>query len=1225
MLSANFSQRLDKISKELEALRAQSRSHPKKAAEILQNGLDQIQVNLKELTTLVGGMTETEQTKEALRESQNKYQALIETTNDFIWETDTLGRFTYCSPQMKTLWGFDPQEMVGKTPFDQMSPDERECSGQFFRDLALTPKSFTLQAVSFDAIGNTIAIEVSGVPFFDPNGKLLGYRGITRDITERKQAEEALRESEKRLSLVLENPPVGIWIVDSIGKVTAKNEAADLIWAGDAPLSSRPDDYAEYVAWDVETGKLLGTDDYPLTRTLQTGFPINPVELRIRRFDGTEGVIIMSTVPLKGPDGLLAGAVGINVDITERKRVEEALRESTKRYELVIAGAHAAIWDWDVPNKRVMLSPQWKAMRGYADDEISDSEEEWSSRIHPDDAPRVFDAVQAHFEGRTPIFAEEYRIRCKDGSWKWIFDRGIAQRDERGHVIRMAGSEEDITDRKRAEEALHETKDYLENLIDYANAPIIVWDPSLRITRFNHAFERLTGLRSAEVLGEHLNILFPESSREASLEQIRHAVSGEHWESVEIPVMEIDGSVHTVLWNSANIYGKDGTTVIATIAQGQDITERKQMETALRESEQRFRLALRNAPVSVSAQDRNLRFIWAYNQRSARPEEIVGKSDADIFTPEDATYLIAVKQRVLDENIEVHEQMWLSRPSGRMFLDITFEPIRDETGKAIGVATATVDLTPIKQAEEALRKSKDELEIRVQERTAELVKAKEAAEVAVRAKSEFLSNMSHEIRTPMNAIIGMTELILEEPMDPVQRENLQLVRTNGDALLSIINDILDFSKMESDKLIIEEYEFDLRQCVEEALDLVALKATEKGLNLAYTIDKNVPDTIIGDPGRLRQVLGNLLSNAVKFTDEGEVIILVSSQEIDRLNEVHFAVQDTGIGIPQGSMHQLFQLFNQMEPSTTRLYGGTGLGLAISEKLVELMGGKIWAESVEGKGSTFHFTINAPSRQSQTRTKAILPQMIGKHVLIVEDNKTNRRILSKQVYDWGMIPLAAVSGREALSWISRGDDFDIAIVDMDLKDISGLELEEEIRKYTKTLPLVLLTSLGRKMPPNHTYLNKPIKPSQFHKVLIDILLKEPTKRPEQQVLASQPAKSHALRILLAEDNISHQKVAQQMLRKLGYKADIAANGIEALHALERQHYDVVFMDVKMPVMDGLEAAKIIRQRWPNGPKIIAITAYALEGDRGRFIEAGMDDYISKPIQKEDLAEALAKYG
>ncbi|HSD58247.1 MAG TPA: response regulator, partial [Methanotrichaceae archaeon] len=813
-----------------------------------------------------------------------------------------------------------------------------------------------------------------------------------------------------------------------------------------------------------------------------------------------------------------------------------------------------------------------------------------------------------------------------------------------------ADLEREIVERKRAEERLTYQANLLTNITDV----IYSTDEQLRLTSWNHAAEKVYGWKEEEVLGR--NVVEVTGSKFDPEMRSRLARVLAETGSVTIGVEHTTRSGKSVIFESktmsmSNTLGK----VVGFVAVNRDITERKRAE------EQRQRLAqeladraaelqavLNAAPVAVwIAHDPQCQQITgnAYADqilqatpggnvsRSALPGEAVVsykvfRNGVELQPDEmPAQIATATSKPVLGDELE------LLFPDGRtVYLIESAMPLFNAEGQVRGAVIAGSDVTQLKLAEGALRRSRDELEQRVQERTAELSSAKEelesinkklqaeieaqkkaeenlmaakdAAEAATRAKAEFLANMSHEIRTPMNSIIGFTELLLDEPLSPVQKDNLETIRINGDALLTIINDILDFSKMESDKLVLEDQPFNLRKCVEESLDLVTVKASEKGLNLSYTIDKEVPDTIIGDPGRLRQVLGNLFSNAVKFTDEGEVTISVSSQQLDGTNEVHFAVQDTGIGIPQCSMHQLFQPFNQMEPSTTRLYGGTGLGLAISKKLVELMNGRIWAESEEGVGSTFHFTIRASSGQVEPEPSTVSPQLIGKHVLIIEDNKTNRRILSKQVYDWGMVPLAVTSGQEALRWVQRGDNFDIAILDMDLQDMDALELEEKIRKHNKTLPLVLLTSIGKHVPPNHAYLTKPIKPHQLHKVLtdilprtdispevdIDILPKEPSKSLAVTSGVDQPQQNKPLKILLAEDNMSSQKVALQMLKKLGYKADVVANGIEALQALDRQHYDVVLMDVKMPEMDGLEATRIIRQRWPdNGPKIIAITA------------------------------------
>lgn len=636
----------------------------------------------------------------------------------------------------------------------------------------------------------------------------------------------------------------------------------------------------------------------------------------------------------------------------------------------------------------------------------------------------------------------------------------------------------------------------------------------------------------------------------------------------------------------------------------------------------------------------NPAFLKAHNLQL---DEILGKTPKEIFGEErgglyhaNNQILIVIGESSLIEDVAPHPQT--GEP---MYLELIKTPLKNDAGQCIGLVGIARDVTARKQVEAAL------------------IQAKDNAETAERAKAEFLANMSHEIRTPMNAVIGMSDLLLETPLNEEQREFADTIRTSSDQLLALINDILDFSKIESGHLNLEQVPVALSECVESALDLTAKPAITKGLDLLYWIDDEVPRTVLGDSTRLRQVFVNLISNAVKFTQQGEVVVtLMRRLGADGSAMLHVSVRDTGMGIPADRLDRLFQVFSQVDASTTRHFGGTGLGLAICKRLVSLMGGRIWVESTSGKGSNFQFEIPLHAVQTEliSWNSSGHQELAGKRVLIVDDNATNRRILDLQTTRWGMHPVSVAGGEQALQLLASGEYFDVALLDVQMPGMDGYELISRIRQTHNVaqLPVLVLTSQGVDHANSKTLgvaqtLSKPIKATQMMAALSRVFERAASAgvpfgrgtpstysmsapAPLNPLPPAAPAKAkladtYPLRILLAEDNVVNQRVATLILKGLGYGIELAANGALALQILKdksgSQPFDLVLMDVQMPVMDGLEATRRIRSEIADSaqPQIVAMTANALEGDREHCLEAGMDDYLSKPIKPAELAGAL----
>ena len=803
----------------------------------------------------------------------------------------------------------------------------------------------------------------------------------------------------------------------------------------------------------------------------------------------------------------------------------------------------------------------------------------------------------------------------------------------------------ELEQRKRVERALMESEAFYQSLVETLPLALFRKDLNGRIMFANQQLCEKLRRTPEEIVGKTDYDFFPPDLAEKYRADDRQVMETrqnlELTEKFQTPAGE-QRFMHVVKTPVFDSTGK----LVGIQGVFSDVTDRILTENALEQERSLLDCLITNSPDNIYFKDLQGRYLRINPAKATRsglsdPTDAIGRSDFDFFSPEHARRALADELEVLQTEAPlIAKEEQVTYPNGTSaWMATTKLPLKDQQGRVIGTFGVSHDITQLKEAQDALRR------------------AAEAAEGANRAKSDFLANMSHEIRTPLNAVLGMTELVLGTPLTPVQRDYLKLVHESGESLLAVINDILDFSKIEAGKFRLEPQVFEFRELLGDTLKSLGLRAHRKGLELVCDVASDVPEQVVGDANRVRQIVVNLIGNAIKFTETGEIVASVSVEEASPRSgqapvefegfegtpvTLHFRIADTGIGIPVDKFHTIFQAFEQADASTTRRFGGTGLGLAITSRLVDLMGGRIWVDSEVGKGSTFHFTATFLVSQTQAATVRMAPPELLQNlrVLVVDDNGTNRRILAEMLTSWGMRPVLVSSAQDALQQLRTQSDagapFSLVLTDVNMPEASGFDLVQAARKDGSLCEgiIVMLTSSDRSDDVAacerlgiDTYLIKPVKQSELFNAILQSLGARHTEEWTTATLAAHRQASRALTVLLAEDSHINQKLAVGLLERWGHRVEVAENGAQALSMAQTQRYDVVLMDVQMPEMDGLEATQALRE-WEQARQlsrlpIVAMTAHALSGDRERCLAAGMDDYITKPIRTEALFQSLER--
>lgn len=901
------------------------------------------------------------------------------------------------------------------------------------------------------------------------------------------------------------------------------------------------------------------------------------------------------------------------------------LQAESRKFETLSSASPIGIFQTDEHGRCLYTNTPWQQIAGLTlGESLGDG---WSQAIAPEDREWIVRSW-SDIAGQGGEFDGEFRMQQPDGTIRWVHARSRPLRDTVGQVVGHVGTTEDITERKQADAAALKSRTTLAEAQQLAGLGSWELDLTTNVLAWSDEIYRIFEIEPARFGGTYeafLDAVHPDDRAyvdSAYTDSVKNKTSYK----IEHRLLMKDGRIKYVQERCRTDYDAGGTP-LRSLGTVQDITEHRRLEQT------RFKLqqAINHGLDGMGILDAGGCYTYMNPAHAAMygytADELLGKSWKELYPPEWAVMIEQLFFPELEQSGQWQGEVVGKKKTGEVFhVELSFA-ILEERGQARHSLVCTCrDITGRKEVEQAL------------------VSAKDTAEAGARAKAEFLATMSHEIRTPLNGVIGMTGLLLDTDLTPEQREYVETLHGSGESLLAIINGILDFSKIEAGKLDLELIPFDLRTTLDQTLELLAHTADRKRLELSGMVNADVPPMVLGDPGRFKQILMNLVGNGIKFTERGEVSIHVSttSASPDKVT-LHVEVTDTGIGIPAESVPKLFSSFSQADASTTRKYGGTGLGLAICKRLVELMGGSIGVDSAPGQGSRFWFDITLGCAVSAPPAVSPTTDLRGARLCIVDDHATNRRILELYAAKWGMQAKSFASGAEALLQLhadaESGQPADLAVLDMQMPDGNGLDLARRIKAdpILRRTHVILLASIGQRGDAKAAqesgvaaYLTKPIRERHLADCFHLLMGRTPSPRePHPLITRHTLSESHAQtrrHLLVVDDNLINQKVAVKMLEKLGYRVDVASNGHEALAALTRHRYNLVFMDCQMPEMDGFETTKMIRAHELAGTHlpIVAMTANAMEGDREHCLATGMDDFVSKPVRTQDLQRALTQW-